>query len=82
MSFAVYADGSANLPQKMMEGITLLPCDYFVNGEQHTYLGDVDHFDGHTYYEELRQGKTVRTTLLNTGLFIDSFSPVLESRVN
>ena len=79
MSFAVYADGSANLPQKMLRGITLLPCDYFVNDVPHTYLGDVDHFDGHAYYEELRHGKTVRTTLLNTGLFIETFTPVLEA---
>ena len=26
MSFAVFADGSANLPQSMLDGITLLPC--------------------------------------------------------
>ena len=32
MSFAVFADGSANLPHSMLEGITLLPCHYTMDG--------------------------------------------------
>ena len=47
MSFEVFADGSANLPKDMLEGISLLPCEYTVDGEPHTYWGDVDSFDGH-----------------------------------
>ena len=79
MSYAVFADGSANLPQSMLKGITLLPCEYTLDGVPHTYLGDVDHFDGHAYYEKLRKGASVKTTLLNTQLFLDHFTPVLES---
>jgi DegV family protein with EDD domain len=78
MSFAVFADGSANLPKKMLEGITLLPCEYFVDGEPQTYLGNVDEFDGHAYYDGLRNGKVIKTTLLNTQLFLSAFAPVLE----
>ena len=79
MSFAVFADGSANLPNQMLEGITLLPCEYTVNGEPRVYLGDVDHFDGHTYYEDLRNGVKVGTSLLNAQVFFTHFTPVLES---
>ena len=78
MSFAVFADGSANLPKSMSDGITLLPCDYTINGTPRTYLGDVDQFDGHAYYEMLRQGAAIKTSLLNTQLFIDYFSKILE----
>lgn len=78
MLFAVFADGSANLPRKMLEGITLLPCEYSVDGVQETYLGDVDHFDGHAYYERLRNGGVVQTSLLNTHLFLTRFAPALE----
>ena len=78
MTFAVFADGSANLPQSMLDGITLLPCEYTVDGELKIYQGDVDHFDGHAYYEGLRNGQKIRTTLLNTQLFIDHFTPVLQ----
>lgn len=79
MSFAVFADGSANLPNQMLEGITLLPCEYTVNGEPRVYLGDVDHFDGHAYYEDLRNGVKVGTSLLNAQVFFTHFTPVLES---
>ena len=78
MSFAVYADGSANLPQEMLEGISLLPCEYTVDGEPREYRGDVDHFDGHAYYEDLRRGRKVSTSLLNSQVFISAFTPVLE----
>lgn len=79
MSFAVFVDGSANLPQSLLDGITLLPCEYTVNGEPRIYAGDVDHFDGHTYYEELKKGVKIGTSLLNSQLFITHFTPVLES---
>ncbi len=79
MSFAVFADGSANLPAQMLDGIRLLPCEYMVDGKTVTYWGDVDHFDGHAFYEELRNGTKVTTSLLNTQVFLTHLSPVLES---
>ncbi len=77
MSFAVFADGSANLPKSMLEGISLLPCEYTVDGEPRTYWGDVDTFDAHEFYEGLKKGKTVRTSLLNTQLFLSRFGTIL-----
>lgn len=77
MAFAVFADGSANLPKSMLEGISLLPCNYTVDGKPQTYWGDVDHFDGPAFYQQLREGKLVRTSLLNTQLFLSRFAPIL-----
>ncbi|MCR5576918.1 MAG: DegV family protein [Oscillospiraceae bacterium] len=77
MAFAVFADGSANLPKEMLEGISLLPNDYTVDGVPQTYWGDVDDFDGHSYYESLRNGSVVKTSLLNTQLFLSRFGLVL-----
>ena len=77
MSFAVFADGSANLPKSMLDGITLLPCEYTVDGKPQTYWGDIDDFDGHAFFEGLRNGRVVRTSLLNTQLFLSHFEPVL-----
>ena len=82
MSFAVFADGSANLPKSMLEGISLLPCDYTVDGEPFTYWGDVDSFDAHSFYEGLRNGTVVRTTLLNTSLFLSRFAPILTQGID
>ncbi len=78
MPFAVFADGSANLPGKLLDGITLLPCDYTLNGEPKTYFGDLDNFDAQAYYDGLKNGMLVRTSLLNTELFLTHFTPVLE----
>ena len=77
MSFAVFADGSANLPQSMLDGIRLLPDEYTLDGVPQIYYGDVDHFDGHAFYEGLRNGRVMRTSLLNTQLFLTHFAPLL-----
>ena len=79
MAFAVFADGSANLPKQMLDGITLLPCEYTVDGEPQVYWGDVDNFDGHAYYEGLKNGTKIGTSLLNAQVFLTHFTPVLES---
>ncbi len=82
MGFAVFADGTANLPKSMLDGITLLPCDYTVDGVAHTYMGDVDDFDAHAYYEGLRNGRVIRTSLLNTQLFLSRFAPILKKGID
>ena len=78
MKFAVFSDGTANLPGNLLEGIRLLPIDYTMNGEPRTYSGDIEHFDVHSYYEGLRAGVSVKTSLLNTSLFLERFVSVLE----
>lgn len=78
MSFKVFADGTANLPSSLLSGITLLPSEYTVNGTPVSYMGDIEHFDMHAYYESLRNGADVKTSLLNTGLFESHFEPVLK----
>ena len=79
MAFAVFADGSANLPGKYLEGIRLLPCHYTINGKPEVYHGDVDHFDAHAFYDRLRKGEKVQTSLLNTDLFLSAFTPILQA---
>lgn len=78
MSYVTFTDGSANLNQKISEGIIILPCDYSVDDVPMVYDGDLDKFDCHTYYEKLKKGSIIRTSLLNTQKFIDSFKPILE----
>lgn len=77
-SFVVFADGCANLPQEMLGGIRLIPNEYLMDGVPQTYLGDVDHFDGHAFYQELRDGKIAKTSLINTHTFETHFRPALE----
>ncbi len=82
MSFAVFADGSANLPQKLLDGISLLPCHYTLNGKPETYMGDVDSFDAHAFYDKLRAGQRAQTSLLNTDLFLTHFTPLLKQGID
>lgn len=81
MSFSIFVDGSSNLPKSLLEplDIQVLPCSYNLNGRPGVYEGDVDSFDFHAYYEMLRAGGRMETTLLNTHLFITHFTPELEA---
>ncbi len=79
MSFVVFTDGSANLPGEMSDGIRILPCSYVVDGQEVIYQGNVDEFDAHEFYEGLKNGNSVKTSLLNTHLFLEHFTPVLEN---
>ena len=78
MAFAVFADGTANLPGSLTDGITLLPFDIIADGQPRTYRGNIDTFDAHAYYTGLKNGKTVQTSLLNVEMFLSRFTPVLE----
>lgn len=77
MSFIVFTDGSANLPKKLLGGIRLLPCTYYMDDSSYVYDGDIDNFDGKNFYNDLRKGKEAKTSLLNTHLFMSVFEPIL-----
>ena len=81
MAFSIFVDGSSNLPGKQLQelDIRILPCSYNLNGVPGTYNGDVDSFDFHKFYDMLREGAKMDTTLLNTHLFLTHFTPELEA---
>ena len=80
MAFSVFTDGCSNLPGRILSelDIRVLPCSYVLDGVPGTYEGDIDAFDTHTYYEKLRSGSEMKTSLLNTHLFLTHFRPELE----
>lgn len=81
MSFAIFTDGFSNLPNRLLRqlDIRVLPCAYTVDGRTVAYSGDVDSFDAHGYYDQLRAGAVITTSLMNTQLFCDHFRPALEA---
>lgn len=81
MSFALFTDGGSNLPGKLLTQlqIRVLPCTYAIDGKSVTYNGDIEAFDSHSYYDQLRAGAMITTSLLNTQLFCDHFRPALEA---
>ena len=84
MTFTVFTDGCSNLPGRILQQlqIRVLPCSYVLDGVPGTYEGDIDHFDTHAYYDKLRTGSTMKTSLLNSQLFMDYFRPELEKRLD
>ncbi len=80
MSFAVFTDGCSNLPGRVLKAldIRVLPCSYTLDDVPGVFQGDIDSFDTHTYYEKLRGGSVMKTSLLNADLFQSYFRPQLE----
>lgn len=80
MKFSVFTDGCSNLPGRILQQLQIhcLPCSYVMDDVPGTYHGDIDAFDTHAYYDKLRAGSTMKTSLLSTQLFIDHFRPQLE----
>ncbi|MBQ2854250.1 MAG: DegV family protein [Oscillospiraceae bacterium] len=80
MQFTVFTDGCSNLPGSLLRQleIRVLPCSYVLDGEPGIYEGDIDAFDAHGYYDKLRSGSEMKTSLLNTHLFMTHFQPELE----
>ena len=80
MSFSVFTDGCSNLPGRILTelNIRVLPCSYVLDGIPGTYEGDIDAFDTHAYYDKLRNGSEMKTSLLNIHLFMTHFRPELE----
>lgn len=78
MSFAIFTDGSSNLPKAKLEGIELLPCSITIDDVPQQYAGDLDSFDAHTYYESLKAGRKIKTTLVNTHTFLTHMRTALE----
>ncbi len=80
MAFAIYTDGCSNLPKQLLDtlDIRILPFHYMVDGQARVYNGDIDSFDSHAYYDDLRAGKVVTTSLLNADAFAQHFRTALE----
>ena len=81
MSFTVFTDGCSNLPGTLLEkyDIRVLPCSYVLDGVPGTYDGNIEAFDSHAFYDKLRNGASLKTSLLNTHLFLTHLRPELEA---
>lgn len=81
MSYQIFTDGCSNLPSYLLRDleINVLPCSYEMDGVPGVYDGNMDGFDFHAYYDKLRSGSELKTSLLNSHLFMTNFRPVLEA---
>lgn len=65
MSFTILTDTSCNLPQELVDayGLAMVPLRYLLDGEEHASYTDGKQADFSVFYEGLRAGKVVTTTL-------------------
>lgn len=81
MDFEILTDSSANLPEEMIAQykIKILPLSFFI--EETEYLGYEEGTVANLafYYEQMRQKKTMRTSLVNVELAYQICERILES---
>ncbi|MEA4965115.1 MAG: DegV family protein [Oscillospiraceae bacterium] len=78
--YHIFTDTSANLPVDLLKkhGIAVVALRYSVDGaESSAFCSSTGEFDGHTFYEKLRGGAEVKTTMANLSDFTEVFRPVL-----
>ena len=81
MSYQIFTDACSNLPNDLLRrlDINVLPCSYIMDGVEGVYAGDMDSFDFHGYYDKLRGGSELKTSLINSHMFMTHFRPALEA---
>ena len=79
MSFAIFSDSSCNLPKAQLEEfqVQIISSSYEREGKLITCPPYPEDFDGHEYYNFLRNKGVVKTSLIPAAQMEDAFRPVL-----
>lgn len=74
----LYTDTSANLPLALVKrhSITVIPFSYTVDGVEAEYSAETE-FDGKAFYDAMRGGAMVHTSMINASTFMEYFEPDL-----
>ena len=77
----LFTDTSANLPVSIIReyGIEVVPFSYTVNGKEVPYSAETD-FNGKAFYEAMRAGAEVKTSMINVSDFIAAFEQWIAKR--
>ena len=75
----LFTDTSANLPVSITKeyDIEVVPFSYTVNGKEIPYSADTD-FNGRAFYEAMRAGADVKTSMVSMTDFCEAFEPWVE----
>ena len=79
ISFKIITDSSADLPQNIIKkyDIKVIPLSFFLNNKK--YFCDYDLVNSLKFYDMLRVGCNIKTSLANEAQFIDAFDPILKN---
>ncbi len=80
--YTIYTDTCANLPAGMIAqfGISVIPLHYTLNGKTYPSpdAGE-EPMDGKKYYDAMRKGASVKTSMINTSAFVSAFQTSLSA---
>jgi len=81
MSYKLFTDAASDLPLHYAQqyGVTVLPMGFTLDGKNYIYSPGGGDLTVHECAEQMRAGKSVSTTMINTYNFIEAFTPVLEA---
>ena len=83
--FKIYTDTAANLPDELIAKYELgvVPLHYTVDGREYSAAGDNGApFDGKAFYDAMRKGAVVQTSMVNVGAFCDAFEESLSAGID
>lgn len=80
MGFTILTDTSCNLPEELVSRyeLSMVTLQYIVDGEPHASYTDGKQADFKAFYDQLRQGVEVTTTLASTGDGSDAARKIFE----
>ena len=70
----IFTDTSANLPADLIikHSIKIIPLTFSVGGVE-SVQEETEDFDGKAFYNAMRAGTSVKTSMINTGTFLNAF---------
>lgn len=77
MSYTLFVDSGSNLPARKLQALAIhvICFTYEVDGNLIQCPAYPDGFDGHNYYTRLKQGSVVKTSLISSADYYDTFRP-------
>ena len=81
MSYTLFVDSGSNLPARKLRelDIHVIPFSFEMDGVLSQCPEYPYGFDGHLYYTRLREGASVKTSLINTDTFYQRFLPEIQA---
>ncbi len=80
MSFVIMTDSTANLTKKLREQFQILELPFpFFCGNEDLQCSQLETFDFHSYYDQIRKGAIVTTSQINPQCYLEHMRPILEA---
>lgn len=78
--FEIVTDSSADLPEKIIKqfGIHIVSLSFLIDDKEYLCYEKGETTDCSKYYDMMRKGKIIKTSLPNEGRFIDIWEPILK----